>query len=53
MRNNGTAGFSDESKRFPFVAGRALDAVNFDLEPDTPGFDIVGSYEDRGGRFVS
>ena len=49
MRNNGPAGFSDESKRFPFIAGRALDAVNFDLEPDTPGFDIVVSYEDRAG----
>jgi tetratricopeptide (TPR) repeat protein len=49
IRNNGQAGFSDESKRFPFVAGRALDAVNFDLEPDTPGFDIVVSYEDRPG----
>ncbi len=49
LRNNGPAGFSDESKRFPFVSGRALDAVNFDLEPDTPGFDIVISYEDRAG----
>jgi len=49
MRNNGQAGFSDESKRFPFVPGRALDAVNFDLEPDTPGFDIVVSYEDHAG----
>jgi len=49
LRNNGQAGFSDESKRFPFVAGRALDAVNFDWEPDTPGFDIVVSYEDRVG----
>jgi hypothetical protein len=47
MRNNGAAGFSDETKRFPFVAGRALDAVRFDLEPDTPGFDLVVSYEDR------
>jgi tetratricopeptide (TPR) repeat protein len=49
LRNNGQAGFSDESKRFPFVAGRALDAVNFDWEPDTPGFDIVVSYENRAG----
>ena len=49
MRNNGDAGFSDETKRFPFVAGRALDAVPFDLEPDTPGFDLVVSYADRKG----
>ena len=49
LRNNGPAGFSDESKRFPFVAGKALDAVRFDLEPDTPGFDLVVSYADRPG----
>ena len=49
MRNNGAAGFSDETKRFPFTEGRALDAVRFDLEPDTPGFDFVVSYENRAG----
>ena len=49
MRNNGEAGFSDETKRFPFVAGRALNATRFDLEPDTPGFDLVVSYQDRPG----
>ncbi|HUP04689.1 MAG TPA: FG-GAP-like repeat-containing protein [Bryobacteraceae bacterium] len=49
MRNNGDAGFSDETARFPFVKGRALDAVPFDLEPDTPGFDLVVSYQDRSG----
>jgi tetratricopeptide (TPR) repeat protein len=49
LRNNGEAGFSDETKRFPFVSGRALDAVRFDLEPDTPGFDLVVSYAGRPG----
>jgi tetratricopeptide (TPR) repeat protein len=49
MRNNGEAGFSDETKRFPFVSGKALDAVRFDLLPDTPGFDLVVSYADRPG----
>jgi tetratricopeptide (TPR) repeat protein len=49
LRNNGTAGFSDETARFPFVHGRAMEAVRFDLEPDTPGFDLVASYEDRAG----
>jgi len=49
FRNNGSAGFSDETARFPFVAGNGLDAVPFDLEPDTPGFDLVVSYQDRAG----
>ncbi len=49
LRNNGEAGFSDETKRFPFAAGRALDAVRFDLMPDTPGFDLVVSYAGKVG----
>lgn len=49
LRNNGEAGFSDETKRFPFVAGRAIDAVPFDLESDTPGFDLIVSYAGRPG----
>ena len=49
LRNNGEAGFSDETKRFPFVTGRALDAVRFDLQPDTPAFDLVVSYAGRPG----
>ncbi len=49
FRNNGSAGFSDETRRFPFVAGSALDAVPFDLDPDTPGFDLVVSYRNRAG----
>ena len=49
MRNNGEAGFSDETKRFPFVAGKALDAVRLDVEPDTQGFDVAVSYADRAG----
>ncbi|HME05681.1 MAG TPA: FG-GAP-like repeat-containing protein, partial [Bryobacteraceae bacterium] len=49
LRNNGAAGFGDETRRFPFVPGRALNLVRFDLEPDTPGFDLVMSYEDRPG----
>ena len=49
LRNNGEAGFSDETRRFPFVSSRAIDAVRFDLEPDTPGFDLVVSYAGRAG----
>src|ERR1039457_5954797 len=49
LRNNGDAGFSDETTRFPFAKGRALDAVRFDLEPDTQSVDLVVSYADRAG----
>jgi tetratricopeptide (TPR) repeat protein len=47
IRNNGAAGFSDETKRFPFEPGAALDATHRDLVPDTPGFDLVVQYADR------
>ncbi|HEY2017580.1 MAG TPA: FG-GAP-like repeat-containing protein, partial [Bryobacteraceae bacterium] len=47
LRNNGEAGFSDETKRFPFVAGRAVDIEPIEVEPDTPGFDFVMYYEGR------
>lgn len=49
LRNNLAAGFSDETRHFPFVAGMALSATRFDLEPDTPGFDLIVSYRDRVG----
>jgi tetratricopeptide (TPR) repeat protein len=49
LRNNGQAGFGDETARFPFVAGHVLTAAPFDLEPDTPGFDLVASYQNRAG----
>jgi tetratricopeptide (TPR) repeat protein len=49
LRNNGAAGFSDETKRFPFVPGRLTEAVRFDLEPDTQGFDLIAAYQDRPG----
>lgn len=49
MRNNGQAGFSDQTADFPFVAGRALDAVAFDMINDTSGHDVVVSYADRAG----
>ncbi len=50
MRNNGEAGFSDETRRFPFVAGHALELSAFEAAPDTPGFDLLVNYE--GGRMV-
>ena len=49
MRNNGTAGFSDETKSFPFVAGKAVTGVMFDLLPDTDPMDIAVAYADRPG----
>ena len=49
IRNNGAAGFSDESKSFPFVDGVATDAALFDITPDTDGVDLVVSYAGRAG----
>jgi hypothetical protein len=48
-RNNGSAGFSDESARFPFLKGPVLDAVALDMVPDTPAMDLLVSYADRPG----
>ncbi len=54
------AGWGDETARFPFVAGEALDAVALDLVADSQGIDLAVSfagrpgvlYRDRlGGRF--
>ena len=47
MRNNGEAGFSDETARFPFVAGQAVSAQRTEVDPDTPGFDLVIFYADH------
>lgn len=47
MRNNGSAGFSDQTSDFPFAAGRAVDGALYDLVADTPGKDLVIEYQDR------
>jgi hypothetical protein len=47
LRNNGTAGFSDQTRDFPFAAGRAIDAVAFNFVKDTDGRDLLVSYADR------
>ena len=49
LRNNGQAGFGDQTAEFPFVAARAVDAFAFDLINDTSGHDVVVSYADRSG----
>ena len=46
-RNNGVAGFSDETAGFPFVAGEAVDGTLFDLVADTSGKDLAVVYRDR------
>lgn len=48
-RNNGEAGFSDETALFPFEKGNAIDATPIDLIPDTNGVDLAVSYRDRPG----
>lgn len=47
MRNNGNGKFEDHSASFPFVNGKALDAVTFALRGDTAARDVVVSYADR------
>ena len=47
LRNQGDEGFQDHTADFPFAPGRALDAAAFRLTPDTKGFDLVVSYQDR------
>ena len=49
MRNNGAAGFSDETKSFPFAQGHAIDASRFALKPEIPARDLVVSYADHAG----
>jgi tetratricopeptide (TPR) repeat protein len=49
LRNNGEAGFSEETARFPFRSGTAVDAVVIDTIADSNGFDLAVSYEDHAG----
>ncbi len=50
LRNNGSAGFSDETAGFPFVAGQALDGTSFDLLANTNlSTDLIVTYADRSG----
>ncbi|HEY6251375.1 MAG TPA: FG-GAP-like repeat-containing protein, partial [Candidatus Angelobacter sp.] len=46
LRNDGAAGFSEQTSRFPFVAGRAVDAAMFDLFPDNSETDLAVLYDD-------
>ncbi|MBV9613507.1 MAG: VCBS repeat-containing protein, partial [Acidobacteriaceae bacterium] len=49
MRNNGNGKFEDHTSSFPFVKGKALDAVAFAIRSDTAARDVVVSYRDRQG----
>ncbi len=49
MRNNGNGKFEEHTASFPFVPGKALDAVTFALRGDTAARDVVVSYGDRAG----
>lgn len=49
LRNNGQAGFSDQSADFPFAPGKAVGATVLDLINDTTGHDVVVSYEGGAG----
>ena len=49
MRNNGSAGFGDQTDNFPFVDGRALNGTRLDLIADMQGMDLAVVYADRPG----
>ena len=49
LRNDGRAGFSDHTAEFPFVSGRAVDAIVFDMINNTIGHDVAVSYADHPG----
>jgi tetratricopeptide (TPR) repeat protein len=49
LRNEGTGGFQDETRRFPFVTGKALAAAALHVVSDTQGTDLAVSYADRPG----
>lgn len=49
LRNEGTDGFRDETKRFPFVPGKAVAAAALHVVSDTQGVDLAVTYEDRPG----
>ena len=49
LRNDGSAGWEDRTRDFPFVDGTAVDAAVFRfLSDDTKAFDLLVSYEGRG-----
>src|SRR3954447_25510088 len=45
MRNNGDGSFTDMTASFPFVPGKAIEASNFALRPETAARDLLVSYQ--------
>lgn len=50
LRNDGSAGFSNQTSRFPFMPGRAVDAAAFELVPDNNETDLAVLLDD--GRII-
>ena len=46
LRNDGTAGFSNQTSQFPFVAGKVVDAATFELIPDNNETDLAVLLDD-------
>jgi tetratricopeptide (TPR) repeat protein len=49
LRNQGAAGWSDETARFPFTRGKAVAGAVLDAVSDTQGRDLVVAYSDHHG----
>jgi tetratricopeptide (TPR) repeat protein len=49
MRNQGDAGFTDQTAAFPFVPGKVTDAASLAIHAETPARDLVVAYENRPG----
>jgi tetratricopeptide (TPR) repeat protein len=49
LRNQGQAGWSDETARFPFAPGKAIAGAVLDVVADTQGRDLVVGYADHPG----
>jgi Flp pilus assembly protein TadD len=49
IRNNGEAGFSNQTADFPFVPGHATAGAIFAVRHDTAAIDLAVAYRDRAG----
>lgn len=49
LRNQGEAGFTDQTSSFPFVSGHALSGMVFRVVADSKAIDLAVAYKDRPG----
>jgi Flp pilus assembly protein TadD len=49
LRNQGEAGFTDQTASFPFVSGHALSGIVFRVVADSKAIDLAVAYKDRSG----